>query len=178
MRDAITRSAGIGQSGFRHPGALRLRRFGRRYCLGRLKSRRQRHAPCISVVWLLAYTRRMGDPGMSARHAQKEVVVKSVILAVTATSAIAASLAVFAQSDAQSPVTRAQVRAELQQLEQAGYRPSGEDPNYPQDIQAAEARAAARNGSTAYGGVLSGSSASGSSTTGLPSAPASQVYDY
>lgn len=165
MRDAIARSAGLGQSGFRHPGALRLRRFGRRYCLGRLKSRRQRHAPCIS-------------PGMSARHAQKEVVVKAVILAVTATSAIAASLAAFAQSDAQSPVTRAQVRAELQQLEQAGYRLSGEDPNYPQDIQAAEARAAARNGSTAYGGVLSGSSASGSSTTGLPSAPASQVYDY
>ncbi|MEM5312412.1 DUF4148 domain-containing protein [Paraburkholderia sp. JHI869] len=104
--------------------------------------------------------------------------MKSVILAVTATSALAVSFATFAQSDTQAPVTRAQVRAELEQLEQAGYSPSrGEDVNYPQDIQAAEARVAAHSGSTGYGGVSSGSSASGSATTVSPS-PESQGYDY
>ena len=121
----------------------------------------------------------MGKPGIGARNAQMEVVVKSVILAVTATSALAVSLAAFGQSDTQAPVTRAQVRAELQQLEQAGYSPStGEDINYPQDIQAAEARVAAHNGSTGYGGVKSGSSASGSPTIVSPSSPESQVFDY
>jgi hypothetical protein len=53
----------------------------------------------------------------------------------------------FAQSTA--PITRAQVRAELIELEQAGYWPSGgEDPNYPQDLQAALARVAAKHAAT------------------------------
>ncbi|WP_028216585.1 DUF4148 domain-containing protein [Paraburkholderia oxyphila] len=105
--------------------------------------------------------------------------MKSAILAVTAASALAVSLAAFAQSDTQAPITRAQVRAELQQLEQAGYTPSrGEDVNYPQDVQAAEARVAAHNGSTGYGGAVSGSSASGSPATASPSSPESQIYDY
>ncbi|QCP52647.1 DUF4148 domain-containing protein [Trinickia violacea] len=108
--------------------------------------------------------------------------MKLVILAVTATSALAVSLAAYAQSDTQAPVTRAQVRAELQQLEQAGYTPSmGENFNYPQDIQAAEARVAAQKGSTEYGGVKSGSSATGSPATvspASPTSPESQVYDY
>ena len=105
--------------------------------------------------------------------------MKSVILAVTATSALVVSLAAFAQSATQAPVTRAQVRAELQQLEQAGYDTSkGEDVNYPQDIQAAEARAAAQKDSTGYGGVKSGSSASGSPTTVSPSSPKSKIYGY
>jgi hypothetical protein len=121
----------------------------------------------------------MGKPGIGARNAQMEVVVKSVILAVTATSALAVSLAAFGQSDTQAPVTRAQVRAELEQLEQAGYYPSkGQRVNYPQDIQAAEARVAAQKGSTGYGGIKSGSSASGSPTTVTPSSPESQIYDY
>jgi hypothetical protein len=111
------------------------------------------------------------------RATKKEVVVKSIILAVTATSALAVSLAAFAQSATQAPVTRAQVSAELQQLEQAGYDPSkGEDVKYPQDVQAAEARVAAQKGSTGYGGVKSGSSASGSPTTVSPSSP--KVYGY
>ncbi len=48
----------------------------------------------------------------------------------------------FAQS--QAPLTRAQVVAELAQLEQAGYNPStGDNANYPADIEAAEAKLAA-----------------------------------
>jgi hypothetical protein len=78
-----------------------------------------------------------------------------------ATAALSLPLAAFAQTD--SPLTRAQVRADLQQLERAGYAPSkGEDPYYPQDIQAAEARVSARSGATSYGGVPSGATQSGS----------------
>jgi len=69
----------------------------------------------------------------------------------------------FAQSDA--PVSRAQVRAELVQLEKAGYQPgAGDQATYPVQIQAAEARVAAQNGAaTSYGAVADGSSASGAS---------------
>jgi hypothetical protein len=87
--------------------------------------------------------------------------MKSLIQAVVVAAALAAPVAVFAQSN--QPVTRAQVRAELVQLEKAGYNPAhGEDPHYPADIQAAEARVAAQNGATSgYGGVVSGSSDAG-----------------
>jgi Domain of unknown function (DUF4148) len=87
--------------------------------------------------------------------------MKSLIQAVVVAAALAAPVAVFAQSN--QPVTRAQVRAELVQLEKAGYNPArGEDPNYPADIQAAEAKVAAQNGAASgYGGVVSGSSDAG-----------------
>ena len=97
--------------------------------------------------------------------------MKSLIHAVVVAAALAAPVAVFAQSN--QPVTRAQVRAELVQLEKAGYNPArGEDPYYPADVQAAEAKVAAQNAQTAtaqagvadtsgVGGVMSGSSASG-----------------
>ncbi|CAM2197382.1 DUF4148 domain-containing protein [Paraburkholderia sp. A1RI_3L] len=82
--------------------------------------------------------------------------VKSVVIAL----AIAAPVASFAQSNA--PVTRAQVRAELVQLEKAGYNPSGDRTNYPSELQAAQARVAAQNGDAqAYGGTVAGSSQSG-----------------
>jgi len=71
----------------------------------------------------------------------------------------------FAQSN--SAVTPEQVRAELVQLEQAGYHPGdGDSTNYPADIQAAEARVAAQNGGSSYGGMVSGASASGAPTAG------------
>jgi hypothetical protein len=81
---------------------------------------------------------------------------------------LATPVASFAQSNA-APVTRAQVRAELAQLEQAGYNISaGEDANYPANIQAAEARVAAganmQQAASAVGGVASG----GSSESGAP----------
>jgi Domain of unknown function (DUF4148) len=84
--------------------------------------------------------------------------------------ALSFPLAALAQTD--TTLTRAQVRADLQQLEQAGYEPfKGEDPSYPTDIQAAEARVAARNGETAYGGMPSGSTASGSRVIARPASP-------
>jgi opacity protein-like surface antigen len=84
--------------------------------------------------------------------------MKSLIKAV----AIAAVLAVPAVSFAQSnqPVTRAQVRAELVQLEKAGYGPfDSSDAHYPVAVQRAEARVA--TDTTGYGPATAGTTQSG-----------------
>ena len=78
---------------------------------------------------------------------------------------LAVPVAAFAQQS-NTPVTRAQVRAELVQLEKAGYNPAKRDNAYPDDIQAAEARVAAQNdaehaASTGVGGVTGGAAQSG-----------------
>ncbi|MDR5817157.1 MULTISPECIES: DUF4148 domain-containing protein [unclassified Caballeronia] len=77
--------------------------------------------------------------------------------------AFAAPVASFAQSN--QPVTRAEVRAQIVQLEKAGYNPGVvNDTTYPADIQAAEARVAAQS---AYGGVADGGSQSGARVTAI-----------
>ena len=86
--------------------------------------------------------------------------MKSLFQAVVVAAAIAAPVAVFAQSNA--PVTRAQVRAELVQLEKAGYHPGdGDNTTYPAQIQAAEAKVAAQNDATGVGAAVNGSSDTG-----------------
>jgi Ni/Co efflux regulator RcnB len=90
--------------------------------------------------------------------------MKSLIQAVVIAAVLAAPVASFAQSN--QPMTRAQVRAELVQLEKAGYHPGHADPYYPADIQAAQARVDAQNDTaqaakSGFGGVVSGSSQSG-----------------
>lgn len=91
--------------------------------------------------------------------------MKSLIKAVALAVVLAAPVASFAQSE--QPLTRAEVKAQLIQIEQAGYNPAvATDSTYPADIQAAEARVAAQHDATGYG-----SSANGSSQTGT-SAPA------
>jgi hypothetical protein len=107
--------------------------------------------------------------------------MKSLIQAVVVATVLAAPVVSFAQSN--EPVTRAQVRQELIQLEAAGYNPAVSDPNYPADIQAAEKRVQAQNPVTAqqqpvadtsgYGPSTSGSSASG---TALSPAQQRSVY--
>ena len=83
--------------------------------------------------------------------------IKSLIAAVALASALVAPAVSLAQS--KGPVTRAQVRAELVQLEKAGYHVGDGHTTYPAEIQAAEAKVAAQNGATSgYGGVASGSS--------------------
>jgi hypothetical protein len=91
------------------------------------------------------------------------VIMKSLIQAVTIAVAFAAPVAAFAQSSA--PVTRAQVKAELVQFEQAGGRVNtSNDPYYPADVQAVQARVNAQNGNNeGYGGIQAGS-ASGAPT--------------
>ncbi|MEA3122529.1 MAG: hypothetical protein QOH33_2114 [Paraburkholderia sp.] len=86
--------------------------------------------------------------------------IKALVSAVALASALAAPAIAFAQSN--EPVTRAQVRAELVQLEQAGYHVSDGHTTYPAEIQAAEAKVAAQNGAASgYGGAVSGSSEAG-----------------
>jgi hypothetical protein len=90
--------------------------------------------------------------------------MKSLIQAVVVATVLAAPVASFAQSN--EPVTRAQVRAELVQLEKAGYEPSRADRYYPADLQAAQNRVAEQNGTaqpaiSSYGGAATGSSQSG-----------------
>jgi hypothetical protein len=91
--------------------------------------------------------------------------MKTLIAAALAATVLAAPALSFAQESQQQPVTRAQVRAELSQLEQAGYRPGLSSPYYPADLQAAQARVAEQNGAveqTSYGTSTHGSSQSGS----------------
>ncbi|BBQ03606.1 hypothetical protein BSFA1_87340 (plasmid) [Burkholderia sp. SFA1] len=91
-----------------------------------------------------------------------------------ATLIVAAALAIPAASSfAQSqPVTRAQVKAELVQLRDAGYNPGMDRTTYPAQIQAAEAKVAAQNGQSSYGGLAdTGSASGGPAHTGNSVAP-------
>jgi len=74
--------------------------------------------------------------------------------------AIAASLSapLFAHAQSNAPATRASVRAELIQLEKAGYQPDSDQVNYPVNLQNAERRISQDQSS---GSSTAGSSASG-----------------
>ena len=88
--------------------------------------------------------------------------MKPLSRAVALACILAVPAASFAQSQSNGPVTRAQVRAELIQLESTGWRPAaGNDPHYPEDIQAAEAKVAAMNAASGYGGSATGSANAG-----------------
>ncbi|KVE01837.1 DUF4148 domain-containing protein [Burkholderia anthina] len=86
---------------------------------------------------------------------------------------VAVSAAVAAPAFAgESTVTRAQVRAELAALQQAGYQPNRpNDPHYPDNIQAALKRirddgaVAADTQTAGYGGDAGGATQSGSRGT-------------
>jgi hypothetical protein len=70
----------------------------------------------------------------------------------------------FAQGTS-SQLTRAQVRADLIRVEQAGYRMGiGNDPDYPADVQAAEAKVVAEPG----GGIALNSAGGKSEVGTLP----------
>ncbi|TAM85082.1 DUF4148 domain-containing protein, partial [bacterium] len=69
--------------------------------------------------------------------------IKSVALAV----AVVVPAISFAQPS-NAPLTHTQVREQLIQLERAGYNPARKDNMYPADIQAAEARVAAKSEAT------------------------------
>ncbi|AJY09113.1 DUF4148 domain-containing protein [Burkholderia dolosa] len=106
--------------------------------------------------------------------------MKSLINAVALAALVAAPAVSFAQSS-QQPVTRAQVRAELVQLEQAGYNPN-DWMHYPENIQAAQAKiAAAQNAgatvdATGYGANAAAASQSGQRVVVPAAADRSSVY--
>ena len=76
--------------------------------------------------------------------------MKSFICAVAAAAALTASFGTFAQSSPSGELTRAQVREELVQLEQAGYKPEVSDAHYPNALQTAQARVT-NNDAAGYG---------------------------
>jgi hypothetical protein len=112
--------------------------------------------------------------------------MKSPFRTVVVAVFIATPLASFAQSS--TPKTLAEVRAELVQIEQAGYSPGAADnTTYPADIQAAEARVETQNlknstaqlgspDSSGVGGTGSGSSASGAVKPISPNDGTSPIY--
>ncbi|MFM0226274.1 DUF4148 domain-containing protein [Paraburkholderia dipogonis] len=106
--------------------------------------------------------------------------MKSLIEAVVIAALISAPLAAFAQSN--QPVTRAQVRAELIQLEKAGYNPgTANDDDYPANIQAAEARVAAQKSAaqtSGYGSATNGSSQAGGRSDTTNSSYSAPVVNY
>ena len=93
--------------------------------------------------------------------------MKALLNAVLVSCALAAPALAFAQTT-NGPVTRAEVRADLTRVEQAGYQPVASDASYPADIQAADAKVAAADSAlsmTSKGGVaMEGSSQSGATT--------------
>ncbi|WP_431822610.1 DUF4148 domain-containing protein [Burkholderia sp. F1] len=106
--------------------------------------------------------------------------MNSLIKAVALAVIVAAPAASFAQSN-QQPLTRAQVRAELVELEKAGYNPN-DWINYPENIQAAQAKiAAARNSgaqadTTGYGANAAAASQAGQRVVVPVSGDTSPVY--
>ncbi|KAA0996099.1 DUF4148 domain-containing protein [Paraburkholderia panacisoli] len=101
--------------------------------------------------------------------------MRSLIQAAVVATALSAPALSFAQSNA--PVTRAQVRAELIELERAGYHVENDHIHYPRAIQAAEARVAAEHATASgYGGVESGASLSGTSASVPAQAQARSLY--
>ncbi|WP_343672052.1 DUF4148 domain-containing protein [Paraburkholderia heleia] len=75
----------------------------------------------------------------------------------------------FACAASAQGLTRAEVRADLIRVEQAGYNPSiGNDATYPADIQAAEAKIAAQDHQSLANDAMGGTSMSGMSDSGLP----------
>ncbi|PXW22484.1 DUF4148 domain-containing protein [Paraburkholderia caballeronis] len=95
---------------------------------------------------------------------------------------VAAALVVPAISFAQTaqPLTRAQVRAELVQLEKAGYSPAENQVNYPEDLQAAEQRVneqkLAQANTSGYGAPAAGTSAAGQAVQPAQVRPQQAVF--
>jgi Domain of unknown function (DUF4148) len=100
---------------------------------------------------------------------------KTFISAIVVASALIAPAFAFAQTS--GPLTRAEVKAQLVQLEATGYKPASDHTTYPRNIQAAEARIAAQNESTtSYGGSLAGTSDSGTRTTDVEPIHGHSIY--
>jgi hypothetical protein len=94
-----------------------------------------------------------------------KLVIRIIIFAVAAVPALALA------GQPSTGMTRAQVRAQLVQMEQAGYNPARRDNYYPRSIQQAEARiksseSPTRADTSGYGATRQTGSASGSPIQG------------
>jgi hypothetical protein len=81
----------------------------------------------------------------------KNATLSAVILAA------ALSVPVLASAQSTAPLTRAEVKAQLIQLENAGYDPASNEVDYPANIQAAQ-RAVNNQNNASYGPSTAGSS--------------------
>jgi hypothetical protein len=87
--------------------------------------------------------------------------MKLVQSLIVAAALVVPAVSSFAQSN--QPVPRAEVKAQLIQLEKAGYNPTGDQTQYPANIQAAETRVNGDNAAAnSFGGVADSTSATGS----------------
>jgi hypothetical protein len=107
--------------------------------------------------------------------------MKSLIQAVSVAVVLAVPGLAFAQSN--QPVTRAEVNAQLVQVEQAN--PShalfaDSNASYPADAQAAEAKVSAQNGAaaTSFGGTAESTSGSGAAIPPVSKAAWRSMYDH
>ena len=93
--------------------------------------------------------------------------MKTLACLTLAACAFAGPITGFAQT-ASTPLTRAQVRAELLRLEAAGYNPSaGDEGDYPADIEAAQAKIAAEDAQRMATASAGGSAGIESSQAGV-----------
>ena len=94
---------------------------------------------------------------------------KSLIQGIVVATVVMVPAVSFAQE--QAPVTRAQLKGEIVQLEKSGYSPAGSDIGYPANLQAAEARSSDEERSavtTTYGGKVVGTTETGSRASVAP----------
>lgn len=78
--------------------------------------------------------------------------MKAIVKASLIATLLATPLFAFAQNT-DGGLTRAQVRADLVRVENAGYRPIASEASYPADIESAEAKVEAANGTLATAAV-------------------------
>jgi hypothetical protein len=91
--------------------------------------------------------------------------MKTIACLVIAAGALASPVVCLAQTP--EPLTRAEVRADLVRVEQAGYNPSiGDNVDYPADIQAAEAKIAAQDDRQLTVNATGGTTMEGTSAAG------------
>ncbi|ODN25800.1 DUF4148 domain-containing protein [Burkholderia contaminans] len=100
--------------------------------------------------------------------------MNNLIRAVLLSCALSAPIVAFAQTTDHA-VTRADVRADLVRVERAGYRPISNDPNYPEDIQAAEAKVAAQQAQSA---AARPADAAQTATSSLASLDTQSLYEH
>ncbi|EEE06955.1 DUF4148 domain-containing protein [Burkholderia dolosa] len=108
---------------------------------------------------------------------RKVNIMKNWIRAVLLCCAFGAPVAAFAQT-VDGSLTRADVRADLVRVEKAGYRPVASDPYYPDDVQAAEAKVAARQSVAAQPDADARTSGHVAAATSLASNDTERLFEH
>ena len=104
--------------------------------------------------------------------------MKTLISVTLAIGALVGPALSFAQT-APGELSRAEVRADLAQLEHAGYNPAANsDATYPDNVLAAEAKVAAQQRAARSNDAVGGVAQAGSSQAGAPVAALAATSDY